>query len=154
MPDAPNTSASWSSVPFIWSVTTNGTSVSQGPQTANKLTKPANRPSLIHATERTYRTPSRTSSQISVRSPSARVSRADMSQMQRAETANVSASTMNAYPVPAPCTTNAPTIGPITIMQSGRTVCPSEFASTSNSSGTIWGMIELKAGPKIACPAP
>ena len=54
----------------------------------------------------------------------------------------------------ATATTAAPTIGPITIIASGRMVWPIEFASTNCSSGTIIGMIELNAGPKMACPAP
>ena len=74
--------------------------------------------------------------------------------MQSADTANVSASTMNAQPVPATATTTAPIVGPITSHASGRTVDAIEFASTRCSSGTIIGMIELNAGPKIACPAP
>ena len=74
--------------------------------------------------------------------------------MHTADTPNVSASSRNAHPVLATATTAAPTIGPITIIASGRMVWPIEFASTNCSSGTIIGMIELNAGPKMACPAP
>ena len=74
--------------------------------------------------------------------------------MHTAEIAKVAASTMNAHPVPAVETTAAPIIGPATSHANGRTVEPIEFASTRCSSGTIDGMIELKAGQKIAWPAP
>ena len=52
-PPAPKTSASWNSVPDIWSVTTNGTRVSHGPQTQKRLTIPASRPHFSHGVERT-----------------------------------------------------------------------------------------------------
>ena len=99
--------------------------------------------------------PSRTSAHSWVCSPSAfGVARTRIIAMHTADTAKVSASSRNAHPVLATATTAAPTIGPITIIASGRIVWPIEFASTSCSSGTIIGMIELNAGPKIACPAP
>ena len=71
-----------------------------------------------------------------------------------AENANVPASAMNAQPGPTPAIRTPPTSGPISVQATGRTNCPSEFACTSRSSGTIVGTIELNAGPKIACPAP
>ncbi len=74
--------------------------------------------------------------------------------MQTADTMNVSPSAMKAQPVPATPTTTAPISGPTTIIASGRTVEPIEFACTSWSSGTIIGTIELNAGQKIAWPAP
>ena len=52
-PPAPKTSASWNSVPDIWSATTNGTRVSHGPHTQNRLTIPASRPHFSHGVERT-----------------------------------------------------------------------------------------------------
>jgi hypothetical protein len=150
-PPAANTRPSWNSVPCISLRTTYGTSVSHGPQTANRLTIPPRSPHLSHRVLRTYARPSRTSAHSCVPSSSAlRSERTCISQMQTAETANVSASTMNAHPVPAVATSDAPISGPITSHASGRTVDPIELASTRCSSGTIVGMIELNAGQKIA----
>ncbi len=99
--------------------------------------------------------PSRTSAQSWVCSSSVLgAARTRIIAMHTADTPNVSASSRNAHPVLATATTVAPTIGPITIIASGRMVWPIEFASTNCSSGTIIGMIELNAGPKMACPAP
>ena len=64
------------------------------------------------------------------------------------------ASAMNAHPVPTLATSAPPTSGPISVHATGRTNCPSEFASTSRSSGTTCGTIDENAGPNSACPAP
>ncbi|MFN8232410.1 MAG: hypothetical protein U0V56_02655 [Actinomycetota bacterium] len=71
-----------------------------------------------------------------------------------ADHANVAPSATNAQPGPMVPTSSPPTSGPITRMQAGRTNWPSAFASTSSPSGTIEGMIELKAGLNRACPTP
>ena len=49
---------------------------------------------------------------------------------------------MNAHPAPTLPTSRPPISGPTSVMANGRTNCPSEFASTSSSAGTMLGTID------------
>lgn len=100
---------------------------------------------------RTYRMPSFASAQIEASSPGSRSARRTrMSRIISAENAKVPPSAMNAHPVPTLPTRNPPMSGPTSVMAIGRTNCPSEFASTSRSGGTMLGTIDENAGPKRA----
>ena len=110
----------------------------------------AARDATIQVSLRTYRIPSATSRQSAVCCSSFRPSgRVRIAKMHPAETANVAASAMNAHPAPG-VTNRPPSMGPITIIASGRTTWPIEFASTSRSSGTSKGTNDEKAGLNIA----
>ena len=95
--------------------------------------------------------PSFTSTQIEPSvSGSRSMRRTRISRIIRAENANVAASAMKAQPAPTVPTRRPPITGPMSVIAIGRTNCPSEFASTSRSDGTMLGTIDENAGPKMA----
>ena len=129
----------------------NGTSVSHGPHVHSRLTNAPISAAHNHGRSLTYRMPSFVSAQNEASSAGSRsVGRAWISMIITAENANVSASAMNAHPAPTLPTSRPPINGPTSVMANGRTNCPSEFASTSSSAGTMLGTIDENAGPNSA----
>ena len=103
----------------------------------------------IHVSLRTYAMPSLICGISASCAPSSEVLRECIRKMETADPANVRPSKMNAQPVPIE-SNNPPSKGPTIVMAKGRTTCPTEFASTRTSSGTIEGTIEENAGPNSA----
>ncbi len=137
-------------------LTTMGTSVSQGPQTASRLTVAATMAIRSHRWCRTYRKPSATSPKNEACSSCAPrgVRRVRIDRIITAENANVEASMRNANPTLIQAMSTPPTSGPTSVIAKGLTSCARELACTSRSAGTIAGVIDENAGWKTACPAP
>ncbi len=155
-PPAPNTRPSDHPSPPRSFFTTKGTSVSQGPQTASRLTVAPTIAIRSHRCCRTYRKPSATSPKNDVCSScwSLGDRRERIERIITAENANVEASTRNAKPTLTQPIRTPPTSGPMSVIANGLTSCARELACTSRSAGTIAGVIDENAGWKTACPAP
>src|SRR5918996_57883 len=132
----------------------NGTSTSTGPQYASRKTAAARSVAQSHARARTKARPSRTSRSTDAPAESRSSGRGRMRKIAVAETRKVPASRRNASPGPIVATIQPPSAGPTSMNASGRMNWSSELACRSRSRGTIWGTIDVKAGPKNASPVP